>query len=250
MKKQLAILVLLFVFNSSSAQELKKEHQAIVTTFVDYILHNDIDLLKTQITYPLKRAYPLPDVRNESEIKERYSEIFDDHLKQVIISSDIRKDWTSVGWRGIMLNNGIIWLDYDGRLIAINYQSDIETKKRNTLIETDKAAIHESIRNFKEPLLLITTEKFKIRIDELSSGKFRYVSWSSNREMSEKPDLIIENGSLKMDGSGGNHYYEFINGNYKYVCYLNILGTADRSPAILSVYKDNKEILNMSAEIR
>ena len=249
MKRQIIIIVLLLVFKLSYAQELEKEYQVVVRTFVDCIINNNTETLKTLIAYPLRREYPLSDVKDEFEFQERYNELFDDSLKKVISTSEIGKDWSTVGWRGIMLNNGTLWLDYDGRLIAVNYQSNIERDKRIKLIENDKGSIHESIRDFKEPILIIETEKFKIRIDELNNGKYRYISWSSNSEMSEKPDLIIKNGTLILEGSGGNHRYEFVNGDYKYECHINILGADDTPPANLLVYKDDDEILNVSAQI-
>jgi hypothetical protein len=36
-----------------------------------------------------------------------------------IITSDIEKDWTKMGYQGIMLNNGTLWLGEEGNLIAV-----------------------------------------------------------------------------------------------------------------------------------
>ena len=249
MKRKITIIVLLLFFNLSFAQELKKEYQDFVKTFVDCIKSNNTDKLKSLIAYPLKREYPLYDVKSELEFQKRYNEIFDDGLKEIIIASDIENDWSAVGWRGVMLNNGKIWLDYDGRLIAVNYQSNFEIDKRQKLIANDKNSIHEGIRDFEEPILIIETKKFKIRVDKLINGKFRYSSWPINSKMSEKPDLIIKNGNWTPEGSGGNHRYQFVNGNYKYVCYINVIGADDSPLADLIVYKNDEEILNEPAQI-
>ena len=49
--------------------------------------------------------------------------MFNDELTAVIASSNIDTDWDSVGWRGIMLNNGVMWVDTDGKIIAVNTQN-------------------------------------------------------------------------------------------------------------------------------
>jgi len=67
--------------------------------------------------------------------------------------------------------------------------------------------------------------------------------------MNEKPDLVMKNGNWIPEGSGGNHAYEFINGNYKYVCYINTLGADETPPATLTVYQNRTKILAQSAQI-
>ena len=250
MKRQITIIALLLVFKMGYTQDLKKENFEIVKTFVDCIKSNDIKKLKTLIDYPLRREYPLSDIKNELEFKEQYNKIFDDSLRTIIISSNIEKDWSAVGWRGIMLNNGILWLDYDGRLISVNYQSNFERDKRNKLIDKDKKTISERLKYFEEPILIIETKKFKIRIDKLNNGKYRYASWSIDSKMSKKPDLIIKDGNWIPEGSGGNHRYEFINGDYKYNCVINVLGTEYTPPAELIVFHNDKEILKESGQIK
>lgn len=249
MKKQITIAVLLLVFKFSSAQELKPEYQEVVRTFVECVKNNNTDKLQNLIAYPLNREYPLAVIKNQQEFKKRYNEVFDDSLKRIITSSDIKKDWSAVGWRGIMLHSGVLWLDHDGRLITVNYLSALEQTVRAKLIADDRSKIHESIRDYKEPLLIIETRKFRIRIDKLNGGKYRYASWSVKSAMSEKPDLILQNGSWIPEGSGGNHRYEFINYDYKYECYVNVLGGNDTAPAGLIVSKKGKEILNEPAQI-
>ena len=238
------------VFKLSSAQELKKEYFATVETFVNCIKNDDTDLLKTLIAYPLKRENPLSDIKNEYEFEKRYNEVFDDSLKSLIISSDIKTDWSAVGWRGIMFNHGSLWLGYDGRLISVNYQSKFERSKSAKLIEKDQTLIHESINKFLEPILIIETRRFKIRIDKLHNNQYRYASWSADTKMSEKPDLILTNGKWIPEGSGGNHRYEFTNGIYKYECVVNVLKEKDTPPAELIVYRKNKEILNEAGQIK
>ena len=149
-----------------------------------------------------------------------------------------------------MFNRGKLWLNYDGSLIAVNYQSSKEKKDRERLIVIDKKLIHSSINKYLQPKLLLETEKFRIRIDELTNGDYRYASWSVNSIMSEKPDLVINNGIWLPDGSGGNNHFEFVNGTYKYVCSINVLGTAETPPADLKIFNHGIEILYQPAEIK
>ena len=167
MKNTLISILFVFIFNLSSAQKLKKEFQNVVITFVDCIKNKNTEKLITLISFPLKREYPLAEIKDENEFIKRYDEIFDHSLTNEISKSNLNKDWSAVGWRGLMLKNGILWLDYEGKLIAVNYQSDIERIKRIKLIETDRKSIHKSLMKFKKPISILETKKFRIRIDQL-----------------------------------------------------------------------------------
>ena len=44
-----------------------------------------------------------------------------------------------MGWRGIMLNDGVLWMENsDGIITAVNHQTDIEKKLRIELTEWPK----------------------------------------------------------------------------------------------------------------
>jgi len=40
-----------------------------------------------------------------------------------------------MGWKGLMLSNGMVWLDANGKVIAINYLSIAEKKIKSGLVE-------------------------------------------------------------------------------------------------------------------
>ena len=67
--------------------------------------------------------------------------------------------------------------------------------------------------------------------------------------MSDKPDLIIMNGEFIQEGGGGNYTYEFKNGEYVYDCSIIIIGEETSPPALLTIFKDTKEILSQKAKI-
>lgn len=249
MKKLIYIALILFSATTVSAQELKKEYQKFIQTFIDNVKADKKEEVAKMISYPLRRENPVPSIKNKEEFVKRYSDIFDAGLKKEIISSKIDKDWQEVGWRGIMLNSGTIWFDTDGKLKSINYESDFEKKLKAKLIASQKKKVHSSIANFKEPVYVLETSKFRIRIDDLGNQNYRYASWSIKKAMSEKPDLIISNGKWTADGSGGNSKFDFKKGNYLYECYIIVLGTSDSPPATLTIYENGKEILSQNAKI-
>ena len=194
----------------------------IVTAFIDYVKAGKEELSK-HITYPLNRDYPIPPIKDRKEFLKRYDEIFDAILLKMIVDSDIT-NWSEVGWRGIMLNNGDVWIDeYDDgvKLQAINYQSNAETNKKEALINDYRNSVHESLRKFENPIAEIKTKSYLIKIDYIGNDLYRYASWKVGSSISEKPDLILTNGILSIEGSMANHVYSFTNGNYIYQCYFS-----------------------------
>ncbi|WP_316764703.1 hypothetical protein [Pedobacter aquatilis] len=247
MRKILFVLFLLINFKTVSAQ-LDKKYESVVLEFIDNVKNQNREKLATKIKFPLKRDYPIPSIKNKQEFLKRYNEVFDNDLSKKITVSIIPTDWHDVGWRGIMLLNGAIWLNDDGILITVNHQSEFEKKEKARLIALEKQTLHSSIKTFKQPILIFETSNFRIRIDDLGDSNYRYISWSVKNKMSEKPSLIIKNGNWNSEGSGGNHNYEFKNGDYLYTCYINVIGETQSPPAMLTISKGRKEILKQKAK--
>ncbi|WP_299250061.1 hypothetical protein [uncultured Cytophaga sp.] len=243
------LLFIASAFHTSFGQKLRQEYQTKINIFIGHVINNNSKEIAKMISYPLKRDYPIPDIKTKEDFILRYDEIFDDSLKNLIIDSDAATDWSEMGWRGIMLNRGEVWMDTEGKIIAINYQSSLEKTKQKNIIKADKKKLYPTLTEFKNPEYVLETAKFRIRIDQLNNGKYRYASWPISKPMSEKPDLILTNGEVFMDGSGGNHHFEFKNGIYTYQCFIWRLRGSDTSPADLSVLKNEVEILSQSAVI-
>jgi len=246
----LATLLLTSYFLPAFSQNGTAEYQKLISDFITCVNRHNKEVLSKKIVYPLRREYPLPPIKNKQEFLSRYNEVFDDSLVKMITTSAPGKDWSKVGWRGLMLNHGQLWLNEEGKLIAVNYQSAVESKKRALLIEKERSLVHSSLKGFKRPVCLIETGKFRIRIDEMGDGHYRYASWGLKNKQSDKPDLIIENGEFIPEGTGGNHRYEFKTNGYVYNCSLTVLGAElDGPPAELIIYKGEKEILSQPATI-
>lgn len=248
-KINIFLIVLIFCHSFVSGQDLKPEYQKFIKTFISNVKNDKKEAVSNMISYPFKREYPIPEIKNKAEFVKRYTEIFDSTLRDEIIKSNPANDWSEMGWRGIMLNQGTIWIDTDGRLISINYQSKFESDLKNKLIAADKTKLHPSIAKFKAPECVLETSKFRVRIDDLGNNNYRYASWSIKKEMNEEPDLIIPKGQLILDGNGGNHRYEFKKGQYIYECNISPLREKGTAPANLTIYQNKKVILSQDAEI-
>lgn len=248
-KVSLLLVFVLFLGNFVSAQNVKPVYQKCIQSFIDTVKTGKKEAIAEMVAYPLKREYPIPDVMDKSDFIKRYDEIFDTALKSEITKSDPAKNWSDMGWRGIMLNQGNVWMDFDGHLTSINYQSQAETDHKKKLIAAQKKELDSSIAFFQTPICVLETDKFRIRIDNLGNDNYRYVSWPVEKAMSEKPDLIIYRGNLVVEGSGGNHQYEFKKDNYTYECAFILLGEKNAPPAKLTIYQGDKIILSQSAKI-
>lgn len=247
--RNLFLALLIFCSGLIGAQDLKADYQKLIKTFIDNVKGDNKEAISDLIVYPLEREYPIPDIVDKTDFIKRYSELFDSTLKKEITSSNPEKNWSDMGLRGLMLNHGSIWMDVEGRLTAVNYQSKFESDLRNKLIASQKKDLDSSIAFFQKPICILETAKFRIRIDNLGNNNYRYASWSIDKKMSEKPDLIIYRGELVVEGIGGNHQYEFKKDNYKYECAFIVLGEKNSPPAKLTIYQGTKVILTQNAKI-
>ncbi|WP_294236903.1 hypothetical protein [uncultured Chryseobacterium sp.] len=99
--------------------------------------------------------------------------------------------------------------------------------------------------------VIIKTKKFKIKIDQQPNGNYLYQSWGVNGKVTSKPNMIISNGELIPDGTGGNYYYEFNNNGYTYQIWRNYLtDSAKKAPYTLIVTNETgKTIVNQDGYV-
>jgi hypothetical protein len=125
-----------------------------------------------------------------------------------------------------------------------------------------KSVLHSSIENYKRKERIFETERFRIKIDQMNNGKYRYASWSKDKIMADKPDLIIENGIKECWSEEGKcdcnstydsgdsavlgRKYTFKSGEYKYI-YINGWWKGQTVDE-LTVEKNGKEILREEIE--
>ena len=250
-----AMYFIAFLLSQSSVRTANANYEMdypALRQFVYWVETDNRDALSKHVEYPLSRSYPIPDIENAEEFIERYDEIFDEKLISMIVNSDLGEDWSGVGWRGVMLKFGNVWLHYDGELQAINYISDFEQEKQAKLLEVDRRRLHPSVRKFKHPVFEWKTKSYIIRVDKIDDWDFRYTSWSIDKQLSDEPDLVLYDGVLHHQGSGGNHNYDFKNGAFKYRIDVNRLGkySYEEYPGTLDIYEAEKLILREPAKAR
>ena len=106
-----------------------------------------------------------------------------------------------------------------------------------------------SLKTFENPTYKIKTKTSLIRLDELKYYKYRYAPCKIGADESSKPDIIIDNGELEFEGSGGNHVITFIKENYSYKIYRNIMGEENSPDITLEVEKDGEIILTEDGKL-
>ncbi|MCR8709885.1 hypothetical protein [Aliarcobacter butzleri] len=244
------LFLLIFSFLFANSNELKQSQTDNIQKIIKAFQENNIEYISNNLVeYPLTRQYPIPNIKDKENFKQRFNEIFDKKILETINNSKI-EDWERMGGKGFMLGNGVIWLDYDtNKIIAINYQSDFEKRLREDLIREEKEQLDSSIKEFIEPTYKIKTKNFLIRIDKIDGSKYRYSSWKIGKSESSKPDLVLSNGKIDFSGSGGNRFFTFSNKNYKYMVYIDIYVSTGFNDISLEVLKDDKTILFEDGEL-
>jgi len=241
-KKTTLISSVILSLSCATTVALEPKNEPLVNNVLKAFKGKNINTIAKLVSYPLEREAPLPAIKNEKEFIQRFNDVFDQHLLNSIVTSQPQKDWDEVGWRGIMLGDGDIWINYDGQISAINYQSPTELMVSNRLRAKGRRAMHRSVSQYAASVLDWHTKRFHIRVDELKDGQLRYTSWSKGKRVSEQPDLILHNGKLQMDGSGRNQSYVFYNKEYKYQLKVNTIGSSSATYGMLKVFKNGQEV--------
>lgn len=177
-----------------------------------------------------KTYYTIQDVDGYSNLRNRPN---GEILKRVYESEQFEVIGSEGKYKKVKLNDGTIGYIHESRVVKV--------KSDNT---------QSTSANQNNQTVLLQTTKYKIRIDKLGNDNYTYTAWPASSSMNDTPNIVIKNGKRYEDGSGGNHYYTFMNGVYKYECWINVLGTDETPPANLLVYKKNDLILKEDVVIK
>ena len=237
------LLVLVYLVPFNTAQALEAQQSSVINKVIQAFKQNNRVAISNMVSYPLFRQAPLAPINNRVEFLNRYDEVFDQRLLNTITRSNLHTDWDSIGWRGVILDNGIVALDPDGNITEINYHSPREQALVNKLnpnvannVAKGRRALHRSVTNYKQAIVELTTERFHIRVDDIGQGKLRYASWPINKNTSDAPDLILINGRV-LQNDGRNQRFVFDNGTYSYQLNFNASVAAVRPTGSLEVFK-------------
>lgn len=250
MKKINLLLVVLLCF---CQPVMAHDSTSAVLRFKDAIKSNNPEIIADYIVYPLTRKNPVPDIHNKQEFINRYDSLFDKNMRDVIINSK-SNDWEVVGSKGIMLYNGLLWIDNNGKLIAINVFSEKESKYANDWEASDKSSINPRLKKYYKNINIFETQKYLGRIDEIKGNKeyqynYRLALWYKNETMSEEPIIIVDNGTVEFLGSSNNHIYLFKSDKYTYIFEVTYVGPINLAPYQLIISKDNNEISRETATL-
>jgi len=174
--------------------------------------------LSKLIHYPLGRENPLPDINNATDFVKYYSTLFDDAFKKQLKFYDDSVIFEHHDTYGLVGGNfrGEIWMDEDGMITTVNYESAKELTLKQALIAKAKREVHPSVNTWDENIMVCRSEKLLIRLDRTDKG-IRYVCWSKGKQMSEQPDLVLYNGVEEAQGTQGGWTWTFNNNGWTYV---------------------------------
>jgi hypothetical protein len=241
------ILIFLLLNFHAFAQVTNPNERKIVQQFINCFNPVNKEKIAAKIDFPYNRSAPLQDIKSKQEFIELFDQIFDAQLIKKIQESKAASDWSAMGYKGFMLENGIVWLNEDGGLKATNYMTSGEKQLRENIKNNDKKTVYPSLKKYLATALILYTKDYLIRVDKMGEYSYRYAAWKAGSKMSDKPEIVINNGEIHFEGSGGNHGYKFTNGDYTYDCSINVLSATAYPPADLYVYKGEKLIFHQEA---
>lgn len=178
------------------------------------IINDKAKELSGLLVYPIKRSNPLPDIKSKEEFIKLFPSLFDRSFKtqlQKITEEDLIDRNNGCG-----LFAGDLWINEEGKIIAINYESVAEQQRYNDILHKVKKTIHPSLSNFNSNILVWRSGKLTVRVDEVN-GNFRYAAWSKGKPMSALPDMVLNNGVQEFQGTAGGVTYTFRNNDWTYI---------------------------------
>ena len=107
-----------------------------------------------------------------------------------------------------------------GKIEVYEYSNNIYNKTK--VIYDPADSVYHSLRNYEANIAEFNMKPYTIRVDLLPNGSYRYTSWK-NKSISEKPDIVINNGyrSEPTEGNNGVHSiiekFVFQNNEYFYI---------------------------------
>jgi hypothetical protein len=216
----LKIFLILIIGQQICAQNLDtipSFRKSQIDKIVDLIKNENISQLSDLIKYPLKRPNPIPNIENRNAFILYYKILFDSDFKKKITNAVYTTNNTIDRYDGFGLFQGDIWINENGFITAINHNSDSEKILKKALDDETKRIINPIVSKWKDNIIVCKSDKFLIRIDLLDDNSIRYVSWSTSKKISDKPELILNKGVLEFQGTMGGETYTFKNGDWTYI---------------------------------
>ena len=203
--------------NDDYQREIKAKAQ--LNKIIELLKHDDINQLADYVKFPLGRKDPIPNIENKESFILYYPTLFDSSFKKILLDtmqifSDMNVSQYTY-WVGF--HRGDLYLNENGLITVINYSSPTEENLMKALNSEAFSMMHSSITRCKLPLLVLKSETYLIRVDLMNDNSARYISWSTPKRISDKPDLILLNGTYEYQGNMGSIIYTFKNEDWSYI---------------------------------
>ncbi len=219
-KKAFLLIINISIFLCLYCQNISIEERDLIDRFINNVKQSNKKEVAKLVSYPFIMVKPIPALKNEEEFVKYYDIIFDSTLVNIITTTLPIDESYIPGAQGIDLfsnYNTPIYIKLVYPYFKIDYISEEVLMLKNKYIELEKSKLHESIKEYQEPILCDSTKSFLIRVDFLSVDEqiVRLCLWSKNKSISTKPDIVLE-GYCSYEGSGGFMNCYFKNNNTQY----------------------------------
>ncbi|MEO6524101.1 MAG: hypothetical protein ABIN91_20620 [Mucilaginibacter sp.] len=222
----LTIIVQIAILANLSAQNVQKTEYKISSEIaqkynriIKLIKGDKSHDLSKLIVYPLKMQNPLPDIQTPEQFVSNYTMLFDAAFKKKLQHYRDTIIFEHNGAYGLVggLFDGDLWMNDDGKLTGINYDSKQQIQKRSQLTKHIQSQTYLTVNSWKRNIIVGKSDKLLIRVDLMSNNSIRYVSWSKGKSIADKPDLILLNGKEEAQGTMGGWTWTFKSGDWIYI---------------------------------
>lgn len=197
----LLVIGALFLQNGFAQSVDMNEIQKLTAVFKT----NEKAKIASCFRFPIERDYPLDAIESKEQLIAKFDEVLDESFIKQIASANTADDWSIVGWRGIMFKNGMLWLDDEYQITAVNYETAKGKQALATAIAKDKDTLPKNKRVFQSPVAKWTVDGSVYRVDQVSNESYRLLILTAKNKVA----LELNNGTSNADGSGGNCYYKW-----------------------------------------
>ena len=188
------------VVDSMAVDSVVANYDVEIEKICQYIIDGKAQDLAFHTEFPLRRSYPLRDIRNGDEMVAYFNTLFDSSVKNKLRQATA-DDWSSMGYRGYCFGNGEIWINEDLRLYAVNYMSAKEAALYQQTVKEDLESLPSSLREGGwQPYTcyMDTKDGSILRIDNVGE-KYRLCVFGRTSSL-DRPDILLY-GKMKIEGS-------------------------------------------------
>lgn len=176
------------------------------------------------IQYPLQREYPLKSISSQQECLERFDEVFDKPFLEEVASCNLHDDWREMGWRGIMFQDGSLWLDSDYKILSVNHETKDTKRLKAAAIAQQKLRLPNSLRDFDQPELEWTTPLYIVRVDRKGEDHRLAVL---DVKSPTKILRVLHHGEFHFNGTMGAYFIDWQSEGRTYRIYSGIANEED-----------------------